>query len=147
MATILPGISRLPSISAPRAPVGRNSCSWRWWGKSGRRRYKRAKRSGARDLAMRMGADAEPNSRGVKSREVRCLEIFLTQVHSIRAVLDGELPIVVDEESAPFLSGISDGIADFFFELFAPKVLDAQLRRGDTQWNEAPKPARLSTMG
>ena len=57
-----------------------------------------AERIGAQHLSVAMAAQAEPQASSPDAVQIGKFKVFLSQMHAISAGLNGQLPVVVDEQ-------------------------------------------------
>ena len=87
-----------------------------------------------------MGRDSELQARKPDRVNIGLSQVLLTEMDKFAPLLDGQLPVVVDNQQAVMVPADLAGRPDFRTNLRFCPVLDAQLHQPDPKRNQACNP-------
>src|SRR6185312_11774761 len=83
-----------------------------------------------------------PDAGAAQRRHIRRVEVALPQVDEIARLLEGELPVIIDDELRAGARAQVPRLADLGPQLLRGAVLDAQLHQPDAGGQQAAHPGR-----
>src|SRR5690625_1940037 len=87
-----------------------------------------------------MGADAKPQAGAADGRQISFGQILLAKVKPLAALLDRDLPEIIDDQRRPMLAAEIAGGDDFGPKRRAREFLDAKLHETDAKRQQTPQP-------